>query len=504
MKRKNLATNQWLVLLLFVSFMGTTCTKVSDPLQGWGNKVTLTTGTAANPITSNVQITNSTISCNVSALTGKERGVCWSENSSAVSVTGSKVASNSGTGTYNATLTNLLPGKTYYYCSYIILSAPSSALYGPISSFSVPACPTLNTTAATSITTSTATTGGNIINSGGSTVLARGVVFSSSTTTPTLTTGTNVPGGSGTGSFTSNLTGLTAGVTYHVRAYATNAVCTWYGDTKSFTTTPIVCPTITTSPTTSITNTTATLNGSISATGGATIIEQGFVYSNTNSNPTVGGTGCTFVSHTPVGLGNYPRSITGLTPSSTYYVKACARNTSSWCYGNMLPFQTPGGSTVSGSNTTSVPVPDNSATGASSSINIIVPSGRSISAISVTFNMTHSYPSDMAFNLRAPNGQILNLFNRHGGTSGGNFVNTTISSTGTANLSAAVGPFTNNYAPTSTVGVGPTGGVSAATTYSALYSTGTGGAQTWTLLMRDYVSLDIGTLTSWSITITHN
>ena len=43
--------------------------------------------------------------------------------------------------------------------------------------------------------------------------------------------------GSGTGSFTSNLTNLTPGTTYYVRAYATNSMGTAYGSEESFTTT---------------------------------------------------------------------------------------------------------------------------------------------------------------------------------------------------------------------------------------------------------------------------
>ena len=44
--------------------------------------------------------------------------------------------------------------------------------------------------------------------------------------------------GTGVGSYTSNLTGLTSNTTYYVRAYATNIAGTGYGNELSFTTTP--------------------------------------------------------------------------------------------------------------------------------------------------------------------------------------------------------------------------------------------------------------------------
>jgi len=96
--------------------------------------------------------------------------------------------------------------------------------------------PTLTSTAVSPITQTTATSGGNITSEGGATVTARGVVWG---TTTNPTTGSNLgitTDGSGTGSFTSNLTGLTAGTTYYVRAYATNSVGTSYGNEVSFTT----------------------------------------------------------------------------------------------------------------------------------------------------------------------------------------------------------------------------------------------------------------------------
>ena len=93
---------------------------------------------------------------------------------------------------------------------------------------------TLTTTAASSITDISAVSGGNITNDGGTLITQRGVCYS---TSPSPTTAnTSIISGSGTGSFISNLTGLTATTTYYVRAYATNSAGTAYGNEVSFTT----------------------------------------------------------------------------------------------------------------------------------------------------------------------------------------------------------------------------------------------------------------------------
>ena len=97
-----------------------------------------------------------------------------------------------------------------------------------------PALPTVTTTAASAILGSVATSGGNVTADGGATVTARGVCWSTSAN-PTISNSlTN--DGTGTGSFTSSLTGLAFGTTYHLRAYATNAGGTGYGSDMSFTT----------------------------------------------------------------------------------------------------------------------------------------------------------------------------------------------------------------------------------------------------------------------------
>lgn len=94
--------------------------------------------------------------------------------------------------------------------------------------------PTVTTTVITNITQTTASSGGNVTDGGSSAVTERGVVWSTSQN-PTIADNKTVDG-SGTGSFTSSITGLTAGTTYYVRAYATNSFGTSYGAQESFST----------------------------------------------------------------------------------------------------------------------------------------------------------------------------------------------------------------------------------------------------------------------------
>ena len=94
---------------------------------------------------------------------------------------------------------------------------------------------TLITTTPSSITSTTASSGGNISNDGGGAVTARGVVWSTSQN-PTIALTTKTTDGTGTGSFTSSITGLSPSTVYYVRAYATNSAGTAYGNQQTLTT----------------------------------------------------------------------------------------------------------------------------------------------------------------------------------------------------------------------------------------------------------------------------
>ena len=94
--------------------------------------------------------------------------------------------------------------------------------------------PTVTTTSVTNLTLTTATGGGNVLSDGGALVTARGVCWSRNPG-PTIA-GSHTTDGSGTGSFTSSLSGMIGGCLYYVRAYATNSMGTSCGPELSFTT----------------------------------------------------------------------------------------------------------------------------------------------------------------------------------------------------------------------------------------------------------------------------
>jgi hypothetical protein len=112
--------------------------------------------------------------------------------------------------------------------------------------------PTVTTNTVGNISYTTASGGGNVTSQGSTTVTVRGICWSTSSN-PTLADSHTIDG-SGTGTFTSSMTGLTNNTLYYVRAYATNSIGTTYGDQETFntlaaTTTTTIAPTTTTTTT---------------------------------------------------------------------------------------------------------------------------------------------------------------------------------------------------------------------------------------------------------------
>ncbi len=202
---------------------------------------------------------------------------------------------------------------------------------------------------------------------------------------------------------------------------------------------------------------------------------------------TVTSTGCYVTKEFTVNIG--PSSFT-ISPSSATVCSGSYETLT-------VPSITPVAATNSFNSSGSFGVPDNSYSGATDNITVSgIPSSATITGVSVVLDdVAMTYVGDLMFNIKAPNGQILNLFDRVGG-SGDNLTGTIISSAGGATLSSA--PFTGTFDASLSMGVGPGGYSSNTTSWSSLYSVPNG---TWTLAVRDNAGSDVATVNSWYIVI---
>jgi hypothetical protein len=279
------------------------------------------------------------------------RGVCWSTTPSPI-ITGNHTSDGTGAGSFVSSITGLTAGTFYHVRAYATNSAGTA--YGNELSFTTLTLPTVTTDPVTNITQTTATGGGNVTSNGGAAVTARGVCWS--TIPSPIITGNHTNDGTGSGSFVSSITGLTAGTTYYLRAYATNCEGTSYGAQQSFNTlTSSNLANVTTNPVTNIHNSTATCGGIVTFDGGNAVTIRGVCW-NTSGNPT------TSNSHTQdgSGTGTFTSYITGLKNRTHYYVRAYATNNNGTAYGNQRSFTTTGWYKDEEIMDTIVPVPESS------------------------------------------------------------------------------------------------------------------------------------------------
>jgi len=160
------------------------------------------------------------------------RGLCWATTANPAINDSKTIDASGGKGSFSGRLTGLAEGTVYHVRAYATNSVGTS--YGLDCTFTTLSRPVLTTVAISDITLISATSGGNISFDGGAQVTASGVCWGTSEE-PTITNNVTT-NGVNNGAFTSNLTGLSEGTRYYIRAYATNSVGTAYGNQLSFVT----------------------------------------------------------------------------------------------------------------------------------------------------------------------------------------------------------------------------------------------------------------------------
>jgi uncharacterized protein (TIGR02145 family) len=316
------------------------------------------------------------------------RGLCWSLSANPT-ITGCLDTTKNGTGsgTFTGNMTGLTAGTQYYARTYATNSKGASYNDADIT-FKTHSLPVVTTSAITNISTTSASSGGEVTDDGGVTVTARGVCWST-TTGPTVALTTRTENGTGEGEFTSSITGLTPETTYYVRAYATNQYGTSYGAELSFTASASVLPpSATTSSATPVGTTTATLNGLVNANGLSTTVT--FEYGTTTSygqTATAAESPVTGSSATSVSA-----AVTGLLPSTTYHFRVKAVSSGGTAYGNDMTFTTNAAPIAPAATT-------GSATSVSSSgaiLNGTVNANNSSTTVTFEYGTTTSYGTEVS------------------------------------------------------------------------------------------------------------
>ena len=134
------------------------------------------------------------------------------------------------------------------------------------------------------------------------------------------------------------------------------------------------------------------------------------------------------------------------------------------------------------STDTPIAIPDASAFGANSVINVTDVSV--ITDVNITVNITHSFDGDLILSLVSPSGTTIILSNQNGG-SGDNYGGTTFDSDAPNSITTGSAPFAGVYSPEGDLSV----------------FDGTNSAGDWTLNVSDNAFFDTGTIDSWSIEI---
>jgi hypothetical protein len=278
---------------------------------------------------------------------------------------GSKTSSTSaGSGTANVAvsraMTGLTAGTTYHY--RLVATNTAATSQGADGIFTTTAAPGAVTGDAIGVTSTSATLNGSVDPNTSATTFY--FEYGTSTSYGTKTTAKSAGSGSTPVSVSAPVSGLTRGKLYHYRLVATSDAGTARGADRTFSTQS--APTVVTRAASSITPTTARLNGTVTPNGLATnwYVEYGTTTAyGTKSSARSAGSGTSAV--------NVSSSRTGLRASTVYHYRLVASNALGTSFGADQAFSTSVAPAVSTGPAQSVGVSTATATGT------VDPKGRS-------------------------------------------------------------------------------------------------------------------------------
>jgi phosphodiesterase/alkaline phosphatase D-like protein len=214
-----------------------------------------------------------------------------------------------------------LAGNTTYFFRLCATNTTGTSCSSVENTFTTPAAPVATTGASSSVTRTGASLAGTVDPNGDSTSWSfyYGTSSSTGTSYPNSSTGGNAGSGTSATPVNDTLSGLSGKTTYFYRLCATNAYGTNCGAESSFSTPDV--PEVTTGAATAVSQTGATLNGTVDPNGATTSYTFSYGTSPGTYDHSIGGSGLT--GTTPQSVS---KAISSLSPATTYYYQLCATN----------------------------------------------------------------------------------------------------------------------------------------------------------------------------------
>lgn len=265
--------------------------------------------------------------------TPTEVGFYYSKEESVNVETAQKVSEAFSSDNFTLSVSDLEVGTSYYVKAFALNSTGEA--YNDIVSFkTVSTAPSVQTTDASDISSSGAMLSGEVLDDNGEPISERGFVWIKGQGTPAASSNkVNVDGT--TGEYSATISGLEPNQTYSYRAYAANSKGTAYGETKSFVTL-VALPEVEYLSASDITSSSAVVTAKVTAHGGETVSEVGFLYGTTSSLDPSTASRVTSAYN----IDSFSFTLDNLSRATEYYVRPFATNSAGTSYGETMSFTT--------------------------------------------------------------------------------------------------------------------------------------------------------------------
>jgi hypothetical protein len=299
-----------------------------------------TVATVYNGLASNITHNTAQVLAALTSLGGAaitQHGHCWSTSPDPdVADSKTTLGATNELKSFTSNITGLSANTTYYvkaYATNAVGSAYSDAV--TFTTLPVPAVPDVLKGQTSDITWTSAQVSATLTSFGTAAVTQHGHCWSRTSLNPTTADNKTPLGGTGElKSFTSNISGLSVNTIYYVKAYATNAVGTAYSDVITLSTLPPTIATVQTTRTQNAKHNQIDGVGNLTVLGGSLVTDYGFCYSTSNTMP------ATHDSKVSLGqtnqTGSFVVTVTGLNPSTKYYLRPYAVNSAGTAYGDVV------------------------------------------------------------------------------------------------------------------------------------------------------------------------